>query len=130
MAATAGKDGSVRIGTVQITFMDTWSVTPSVDTPEVTQFGNTSKAFESALRAWNVTLSGTLDRSDTGQADVMDQFENGTLADLALRFYTAAASFWSGNVRMTGQTVNSQVGDKVSLSWTGVGNGDLSFTSS
>jgi hypothetical protein len=131
MAATVGKDGKFLIGTTGVVaYMDSWGISPSIDTPEITAFGNSSKAYGSALRSWTVTASGTLDRSDTDQADLMDQFEDGTLADISARFYTAAASYWSGSVRLTGQTINSQVGDKVSISWTGNGNGNLSFTSS
>jgi len=130
MAATAGKDGKVGIGTADIAYMDSWSLNPSIGTAEITAFGDSAKAFGSTLREWTVNFSGTLDRSDTDQADLMDQFEDGTLADIAIRCYTAAASYWSGNVRLTGQTVNSQVGDKVSISWTGQGNGALAYTSS
>ncbi len=130
MAAYVGKDGDVKIGANTVAFMDTWTLTPSIDTPEVTAYGNASKVYGSALRGWTVTFSGTLDRSDTDQADLMDQFEDGTLADVGLRMHTAAASYWSGNVRLTGQTINSQVADKVSASWTGNGSGDLSYTSS
>jgi hypothetical protein len=131
MAATAGKDGYVLIGTTGVVaYMDSWSINPSIDTPEITAYGDSAKAYGSALRGWTVNFSGTLDRSDTDQADLMDQFEDGTLAAISCRFYVAAASYWSGSVRLTGQTVNSQVADKVSISWTGNGTGALSFTSS
>ena len=136
MAATVGKDGKFLIGTTGVVaYMDSWGISPSIDTPEITAFGNSSKAYGSALRSWTMSASGTLDRSDTDQADLMDQFEDGTLADIAARFYTGQNSsvggtteYWSGNVRLTGQTINSQVGDKVSISWTGNGNGNLSYT--
>lgn len=130
MAATVGKDGQVAIADATIAYMDSWSINPSIDTPEITAFGDSAKAYGSALRSWTFSFSGTLDRSDTDQADLLDQFEDGTLADIGLRFYTAAASYWSGNGRLTGQTINSQVNDKVSVSWNGNGNGALSFTSS
>lgn len=130
MAATVGKDGKVNIGAATVAYMDTWALTPGIGTAEITGYGDSSKAFDSTLREWTVNFSGTLDRSDTDQADLMDQFEDGTLASIAIRCYTAAASYWSGNVKLTGQTVNSAVGDKVSISWTGQGTSDLSFTSS
>ena len=131
MAATVGKDGKFLIGTTgTVAYMDTWAITPGIDTPEITAYGDSSKAYGSSLRSWAMTASGTLDMSDTDQADIMDQFEYGTLADIACRFYFAAASYWSGSVRLTGQTINSQVGDKVSISWTGNGNGNLSATTS
>jgi hypothetical protein len=77
-----------------------------------------------------VTFSGTLDRSDTDQADLMDQFEDGTLAALSIRLYTLPASYWAGSVRLTGMTINSQIGDKVSASFNGTVTGALSYTSS
>ena len=130
MAATAGKDGYITVAGSTVAYTDTWTVTPAISTPEITAFGNSSKAFGSALREWTATWSGTMDRSDAEQAALMDQFEDGVIADIAMRFYTAPASFWSGNMRMTGQSVNSQVGDKVSVSWNAQGNGNLSYTSS
>lgn len=130
MAATVGKDGDVKIGAATVAYMDAWNLTPNINTPEITAFGDAARVYSSALRDANVTFSGTLDRSDTDQADLMDQFEDGTLADIAVRLYTAAASYWSGNVRLTGQTVNSQIADKVAITWNGVVSGNLAFTSS
>ena len=130
MAATVGKDGDVKIGAATVAYMDAWTLTPNINTPEITAFGDAARVFSSALRDANVTFSGTLDRSDTDQADLMDQFEDGTLADIAVRLYTAAASYWSGNVRLTGQTVNSQIADKVAITWNGIVSGNLAFTSS
>ena len=130
MAATVGKDGKICIADATIAYMDTWSLSPGIGTAEITAYGDSAKAFGSTLREWSVNFGGTLDRSDTDQADLMDQFEDGTLADIGIRCYVAAASYWSGNVRLTGQTVNSAVGDKVSITWTGQGNGALAFTSS
>jgi len=130
MAATIGKDGDVKIGTATVAYMDTWSLTPNINTPELTSFGDAARVYGSALRDAGLTFSGTLDRSDTDQADLMDQFEDGTLADIAVRLYTAAASYWSGNVRLTGQTVNSQIEGKVAITWNGIVSGNLAFTSS
>jgi hypothetical protein len=130
MAAYVGKDGKVGIGAEDVAYIDTWSLTPSVDLAEVTGYGDSAKAYGSALRSATVTFSGTLDRSDTDQADLMDQFEDGTLADVALRLYTLPASYWYGNFRLTGMTINSAVGDKVSVSWNGTLNGALAYTSS
>lgn len=131
MAAYVGRDGKFLIGTTGVVaYMDSWTITPSIDTPEITSYGDGFKAYGSSIKGWTATISGTLDRSDTDQADLMDQFEDGTLADIAARFYVLPASYWSGSVRLTGQTINSAVADKVSVSWTANGNGALSYTSS
>lgn len=128
MAAYIGKDGKVNIGTATVAYIDSWSLNPGIGTAEVTSFGDNSKGFRSTVREWAGSFTGTMDRSDTDQADLMDQFEDGTLADIALRLHVAAATYWSGNVRLTGQTVNSAVADKVSITWEFQGNGDLSYT--
>ena len=130
MAAYVGKDGWIGIGAVALTYLDSWSLTPSVGLAEITGYGDSAKAYNSTLKEATVTFSGTLDRSDTGQADLMDQFEDGTLADITLRLYALPASYWAGSVRLTGQTVNSAVGDKVSISWNATVNGALAYTSS
>ena len=130
MAAVVGRDGKFNIGAVTVSYVDTWSLSAGIGTAEVTAFGDNSKAFRSGIREWSGSATATMDRSDTGQADLMDQFEDGTLADVSLRLQTAAATYWSGTARMTGMTINSAVADKVSVSWEFQGNGDLSHTSS
>ena len=77
-----------------------------------------------------MTVTGTMDRSDAEQAALMDQFEDGTLADIAMRLYWANASYWSFSARLTGMTVNSAVGDKVSITWNAQVNGAIAATSS
>jgi len=130
MAATAGKDGYITVAGSTVAYTDSWTLNPSIGTAEITGYGDTAKAYGSTLREWTATWTGTLDRTDAEQAALMDQFEDGTLGDIAMRFYVLPATYWSGNMRMTGQTVNSQVGDKVSITWNAVGNGALAFTSS
>jgi len=130
----AGKDGQFSIGSAVVAYMDSWSLTPAIGTAEVSAFGDNSKAFGQTLREWSGNSAGTLDRTDTDQADLMDQFENGTLADIAGRWYVQTATtetlYWLGNVKMTGMAVNSAVADKVSISFEYQGNGDLSWTCS
>lgn len=128
MAAAIGKDGSVTIAGAAVALIDSWTINAEINTPEITAYGDSARAFGSALRGWNVTFSGTLDRSDTDQADLFDQFEDGTLADIALRMQTTTNNYWSGNVRLTSHSINSQVGDKVSITFSGVGNGALAYT--
>lgn len=127
MAAYRGADGSVTIGGAAVAYVDSWSLSPEIGTAEITAFGNSSRAYASTLRGWSGSFSATLDRSDTDQADLLDQFEDGTLADIGLRLQTSAATYWGGNVRLTGMQINSAVADKVSVSWNFVGNGNLSY---
>lgn len=130
MAAYVGKDGYVTVGGSTVAYLDQWSLNASVGTAEITAFGNTARAYDHTLREAAVTLTGTMDRSDAEQATLMDQFEDGTLADIAVRLYVLPATYWSGNVRLTGMNVNSAVADKVSVTWNGNVNGNLAYTSS
>jgi predicted secreted protein len=130
MAAVVGKDGYVTVGGSTVAYVDAWTLNAAVQAPEVTAFGDTAKKYTSNLRESSLSFSGTLDRSDAEQATIQDQFEDGTLADVAVRLYWLPASYWSGNVRVTGFTVNSAVGDKVSFSINANINGALTATSS
>jgi len=130
MAAYLGKDGYLTVGGSTAAYIDSWSLNATVGTADVTGFGDSAHAYTQTLRDATVNFSGTMDRSDAEQATLMDQFEDATLADVALRLYWAPASFWSFNARLNGMTVNSQVGDKVSISWTAQVNGAVAATSS
>ncbi len=137
MAATMGKDGFISIDgtTIAMALMDSWSVSPSIDMAEVTAFGDASKAFVSTLRSWTASVSGTLDRSNSQQLAVLDDFEStGTSTAHGMRLYTSNSetpgTYWSGSAFVTSQVINSQVGDKVSVSWTFQGTGDFSQVTS
>jgi hypothetical protein len=123
MAAYRGADGSVTIAGEAVAYIDSWSLAPEIGTAEITAFGNSSR-----LRGWSGSFTGTLDRTDTDQADLIDQFEDGTLGNIALRLQTTAAAYWGGTVRLTGMNVNSAVADKVSITFNFIGNGNLSYT--
>jgi hypothetical protein len=130
MAAYMGKDGYVTAAGSTVAYIDSWSLNASVGTAEITGYGNSAKAYTHTIRDASVSFTGTMDRSDAEQATLMDQFEDATLADVAIRLYVLPATYWSGNVRLTGMTVNSAVGDKVSITWNGSINGALAYTSS
>ena len=128
--ATIGKDGSVRIAANKIAYMDTWTLTPSIETADITAYGSSFHDRAHTLKDWTAEMSGTLDRSDTQQDAILDMCSSGALGNIALRFYTHAASYWSGNGLLTGASVVSSIGDKVTMSYSFVGNGALSWTSS
>lgn len=130
MAAYMGKSGSARIAAATIAFIDSWTLNPSIDIVDITAFGSSFRARAQTLRDWSVDISGTLDRSDTEQADLLDQFEDGTLANIAIRLYTKPASYWAGNALMANGSIVSSVGDKITLALSLVCNGQLSYSAS
>lgn len=128
MAAMIGKDGSVKIGTTEVGFIDSWSLTPTINTTDVTAYGNTTKVNVQTLKEWAAEISGTLDKADAQQAALLDQFEDGTLEAVDLRLYTGSATYWQGSAVLSGGGINSTVGDKVSVSFSFACAGDLSYT--
>lgn len=133
MAAAMGKDGFVSLGgnSTAVTYVDSWTITPSIGTAEVTAYGDSAKAFISTLREWTATVSGTLDMSSTDQVYVMDDFKStASSTSFELKLYDRTTCFWSGSVLPTGASVNSAVGDKVSFTWNFQGTGNLSYTTS
>ena len=133
MAAAMGKDGWLAIGTTTegLLYVDSWSLSPAIGTAEITAYGNSAKAFVSTLREWTATVSGTLDMSDTGQADIMDHFTAATASTtMNIWLYDRTTCYFGGTVLITGAQINSQVGDKVSFTYNLQGTGALSYTTS
>lgn len=129
MAATVGKDGGVKVGASQVSFIDTWNLTATVDNDETTSYGDTYKKRVQTLKDWSAEVSGTLDRSDTQQAALLDQLEDGTLADVDLRLETErGSSYWSGSALIESWTITHNIGSKVGISFSFTGNGALSWT--
>ena len=132
MAAVMRKDGHIAVGnTSAITYFDSWTITPAIGTADITAYGDSAKAFVSTLREWTVTASGTLDLSDTGQKDIMDDFTS-TASSTTMNIYLfdRTTCYFSGTVLLTGGSIVSQVADKVTFSYNFQGSGALSYTTS
>jgi len=133
MAAAMGKDGWVSFGTTTegLAYVDSWAINPSIGTADVTYYGASAKEFISTLREWTATISGSLDMSDTGQRDALGQFTTtGTSTTISLHLYDRTTCYFGGTVLLTGATINSQVGDKVSFTYNLQGTSNLSYTTS
>lgn len=128
MAESMGKDGSIKIGAVDIA-LDSWSLNTTVNTAEITKYGQTTKVNAATLKEWTAEGSGTLDKADAQQSALLGQFEDsGTISTVDLRMYIDSAQYWSGSAIVTAAPITSTVGDKVSVSFSFVAAGGLSFT--
>jgi hypothetical protein len=133
MAALMGKDGSMKIGTSVVGSIDSWTLNPQTNTAEVTAYGDKDRQYVYTIKQWAGTASGTLDLADAQQLTLTDQFDSAhTLASADLRFYTSTelSPYWKGTAYMQGLSVNSAVGDKVSISFNFQGDGNLTYTTS
>ena len=128
MGAMVGKDGSVKVGDSALGYIDSWSLTPTIDTAEITAYGDTTKVNVQTLKSWAAEVSGTLNKVDAQQAALLDQFEDGTLSAVDLKLYTGASTYWQGSAVLTGGGITSTVGDKVSVNFSFSCAGDLSYT--
>ena len=130
MAATIGKDGCVRIGSTQISFIDSWSLNNTIETVDVTSYSDSTRVRKQTFKEWTADVSGTLDRSDAQQAALLDQFEDGTLAEVNLRLYTGSSAYYAGSAILSGSSIESAVADRVNVSFSFQSAGDLSYTAS
>jgi predicted secreted protein len=130
MAATIGKDGGVRIGSTQISFIDSWSLNNTIETVDVTSYSDSTRVRKQTFKEWTADVSGTLDRSDAQQAALLDQFEDGTLAEVNLRLYTGSSAYYAGSAILSGSSIESAVADRVNVSFSFQSAGDLSYTAS
>lgn len=130
MAAKMGKDGFISIAgtTERPAYIDNWTLNAEIGTVEVTAFGESARSYVSTLRGWSVTCGGTLDKSDTDQDAVLDLIAaTSSPSAVSLRLYDSS-SYWSGSGYLTSVSINSQVGDKVALTFNFLGSSNLSRT--
>ena len=126
MAATTGKDGGFNIGGSLVTFIDHWELDNSLATVETGGYGDTTIKRVGTIKDHRGSASGTLDRSDASQAALLDQFEDGSIADVDARFYTERGSdFWAMSAIVEGSRIVSELNGKVSVEFSFVhGSGD------
>jgi hypothetical protein len=124
--AVKGKDGSARVGSTQISFIDSWTLTPTINTAEITAYGDKTKVNTQTLREFTVEISGTLSTDDTLQGTLLAQLQDdGTDSVQVLRLYTATSAYYVASAVLTGGGITSTVGDKVTVSYSFTSAGPL-----
>jgi hypothetical protein len=124
MATYIGKDGTISAGGNDIAEVRSFSIEATGDTTEDTSMGDTWRTHKPTLRSWSGSAEVWWDDADTGQnacsvgAELAiivtpDGDDGGTPTTL------------SGNVIVTGRTVNASVDGMVEASLTFMGNGAL-----
>lgn len=129
MAARMGKDGLVCVDgtTTNPAYVDSWTLNATIDTADVTAYGSTNKAYISTLKSHTASISMTLDRSDAKQLALLQKFEStGSSTAVEVRMYDST-SYWRSYALATSMAVNSQVGDKVSVSVNFQGSSGLAY---
>ena len=133
MAGTpiAGFDGELKIGSTVIGYIDTWSLSITQGTAEVSQIGTRAKAFIPTSTEWSGSLSGTFAYGDTEQKALVDALVGTTVtAPLDAVFLKAGAEgHFTGKIIPSGASINAAHGDKISISFNFQGTGALTVAS-
>ena len=137
MAAYVGRNGQISItasSSGNVSLVDSWSLNGTIGTADITAYGDSARKYAQTLRDASATITMTMDRSDTDQGSLFGQFEAATLGAFAVRLYSGASAasseFWAGQALLTSLTVNSSVGDKVSVSIGAQFTGGISYWTS
>lgn len=124
MATLTGNNGTVKVGSVAIAEIRSFSVDETMDTIESTAMGDTYRTFETSLKSWNGSVDIFFDDTDTtgqgaltvgSEVTVNFQVEGDTTGDHLL----------SGAAIVTGRTINSSFDGLVEASLTLQGDGAL-----
>jgi len=124
MATLTGNNGTVKVGSVAIAEIRSFSVDETMDTIESTSMGDTYRTFETSLKSWNGSVDIFFDDTDTtgqgaltvgSEVTVNFQVEGDTTGDHLL----------SGAAIVTGRTINSSFDGLVEASLSLQGDGAL-----
>lgn len=129
MAASKGSACLVKVATTTIGFTDNFSLTINMGSAETTTFGDDWKANIATIRDVSLSISGSYDKSDSGQdTAIWTELLSGDGDISDLRVYVAAANYFSGSAVLTSASISSTAADKISYSASFVGNGTWTYS--
>jgi predicted secreted protein len=127
MAATAGTSILVKVSTTTITLTDNATLTMNFGNEEITDFGDLWKATLSTVRDWSLAISGSYDKSDSGQdTAIYTEILSGDGAIADIRFYIDS-NYYYGACCITSATIGATATGKITFSANFVGNGTLAY---
>lgn len=126
MAATAGVDGSIKIGTNTIGYIDNFSLNINQGVADVSSLGTMWKQSIETVKDWSGSLSGSLDYADAAQKAIVDKFLGSDRTTLELTFVVSSELTLTGAASLSSISVGASVSDKVTISCNFTGNGALS----
>lgn len=117
----AGKDGWVQLDATSVAHLDTWSLSSTSDTTEVSPLGERASDFINTKITHTGSFGGSLDLSDGGQLSVLNMFSSGgTLSGVSVHLGLIRGDSTDGeivgNAIITGIEVGSTHTDKVTFS--------------
>lgn len=125
MAASAGVDGSIKIGTNVIGYIDNFSLNINQGVADVSSLGKMWKETIETVKDWSGSLSGSLDYSDAAQKAIVDKFLGSDRTYVTLTFVITADLTLEGDASLSSISVGASVTDKVTISCNFSGSGAL-----
>jgi hypothetical protein len=124
MSINKGSEGLIKVGTVTVAEVKSWSVDESADTLETTTMGDTARTYSSSLTTFTGSCDCFYDIADTtGQG----AFAIGASVTVAFQPEgdTSGDTIYTGSVIVTGSSKSSSFDGIVDVSFTFQGSGTL-----
>ena len=126
-----GKVCRVEKNSVNMDFTDGWNIDVALDMVEISRHGQDWKEQLPGQAGWSGSFSGHAVMGNTEQKAIFDNIIAATpgtkLTDMEFTLEDSG-DYLSGNLYITGVSINASVGDKVSFTANFVGDGALSLT--
>lgn len=126
MAAMAGKDGLIKVGTNTIGYIDNFSININNSTSEINSLGKSWKEYIETGKDWSGSASGTLDYADLAQKEIVDKMLADASGEFTLEMKVNSNLTFTGSVIFNSMSPSSSWGDKIAISFNFVGTGTLS----
>jgi predicted secreted protein len=113
-------------------YTDGWTINSTLDLADISRQGQSWKENIPGQAGWDGSFSGSFVAGNTEQKAIFDNIVAATpgtkLTDVKF-LLDASTNAFTGNIYITGITVNGQLGDKISFSCNFTGDGALSLAS-
>ena len=136
MATITGNDGAVVVGSTTLAATRNFSVEITADTIETSIMGQETRSYVKGFSSWSGSADIYFDSSEFSGADATFNPTTGSVggAPIAVKLYvkTDASNdqVFTGNIVVTGYTVNSSMDGLVEASITFQGSGACAFSAS
>jgi predicted secreted protein len=124
MATLKGNDGTVKVGSVTVAEIRSFSIDETMDTIEDTAMGDTYRTFKTSLKAFSGSIDVFFDDTDvTGQGALTVGSE--VTVNFQIEGDTTGDHLLSGTALITGRTISSSFDGMVEASLSLQGTGAL-----
>lgn len=129
MAQLHGKDAAIKKNSTAVALAQEWTIEATLESEQITDFGDDWHAVAGGLAAWSGSMVCFWDPTNTEQKAVHDALitasPTGALTDVD--FYINATNYYSGNIVITGVSINVTVSGHIKATFNFEGNGALSY---